>query len=101
MAKKQTELPGTERPSIPQIDDRAAAYRDMRDKRMILQTKESEAKELLLEAMREHEEELEENDDGNPTYVYWDGDTPFAVVHNQRESVSVRKIASPAEGELG
>lgn len=65
MATKQTEIPGTERPKIDEIDDKAEEYRVVRDERMRLSTKESEAKKAMITAMQNH---------GQTTYKYVDSD---------------------------
>ena len=65
MVAKQTEIPGTERPKIDEIDDKAEEYRVVRDERMRLSTKESEAKKAMITAMQNH---------GQTTYKYVDGD---------------------------
>jgi hypothetical protein len=52
--KQQTEIPGTERKTIKEIDAAAEAYIEARDERMELTKREVEAKSLLLEAMQKH-----------------------------------------------
>lgn len=51
---KQTNIPGTERKSIAEIDEAAEAYRDARDERMKLTEEERETHEALLEVMKRH-----------------------------------------------
>lgn len=54
MAKKQTEIPGTEAPSIPAVEEAAEEYRAIRDERMALSEKETSAQAALVAAMTSH-----------------------------------------------
>lgn len=55
---RQTEVPGTETPSIPEIDDAALEYREVRDKRMDLSKKEKAARDHLAGMLEKHGVEL-------------------------------------------
>jgi hypothetical protein len=54
MAKKQLEVPGTERKTNKEIDDAAEGYVEARDKRMKLGEKEKAAKDSLIAVMKKH-----------------------------------------------
>ena len=51
---KQSEIPGTERPKVKELDDAAESYVDARDKRMKLTEKEKVAKDALIAVMKKH-----------------------------------------------
>lgn len=61
--KRQTQIPGTERASIPEIDEAAEEYRLVRDERMALSTKEAEAKKKLVATMQSHNQSAYRYDD--------------------------------------
>jgi hypothetical protein len=69
---KQLEISGTERKSIPQIDEAAQAYVAARDKRMALTDKEVAAKTNLIQVVLAFEKELEKGPDGVKTYRFDD-----------------------------
>jgi hypothetical protein len=52
MAKKQLNIPGTERKEIPEVEAAAEAYREVRDDRCELSKKEAQKKLELLAVMR-------------------------------------------------
>lgn len=52
--KKQLQIPGTERKSVKEIDDAAAEYVDVRDRRVSLSADEKVAKQALIEVMKKH-----------------------------------------------
>lgn len=66
MAKRQAEIPGTERKTVKELNDCAEAYVDVRDKRMKLTEREGEMKERLVTAMRKHGLEVYRDDDASP-----------------------------------
>lgn len=91
MAQEQTEIPGTERPRIKQIDDAAENYRDHRDKRMKALDKEIEAQVKLQEILHKYEEKLTDRDeDGNPLYILEDGED-CAILMRSEEKAKVKK----------
>lgn len=103
VTKRQAELPGTERPCIPAIDERARAYVDTRDERMRLTKQEVEDKQALSEAMHEHEDDLERDDDEQLVYKFVDGDEELTcVVKRGKESLKVSRapIYDPADDEV-
>ena len=73
-ARKQAEIPGTERDRIPDIEEAALALDDVRYRRMQLQIDEARLELQLRERMQAHDDELEHDDKGRPTYVVLDGE---------------------------
>mgnify|MGYP000482207309 CR=1 FL=1 len=89
--KKQTEIPGTERKGVPEIE---AAADELREARAELKaaTKARDAKAAaLIAAMREHQV---------TKYVFEDGDDETVVDLEQLDKVKVRtrSKAPPAQG---
>lgn len=97
MGAKQAEIPGTERPKIKAIEDAAEAHRDIVEARLKLQEKEEKSAGALQKALHKYEDKLVDRDkDGNPGYVYYDGEQPMiAVLKRSEEKVSVRKFVQP------
>lgn len=60
---KQTALEGMEQERIPDVTDAALVYADIRDRRMDLTKKETEARGKLLEAMHAHKLDSYEDDE--------------------------------------
>lgn len=69
MAKRNLEIPGTERKVIKEIAVAAEAYVEQRDARMRLSEKEKTAKTALIRAMKKHGEEIYRDDDVSPPLV--------------------------------
>ena len=99
MAQKQDEIPGFERPKIKAIEDAADAYREIVKSRLELQEDEEKAADKLQKILHKYEEKLVDRDkDGNPGYVYYDGEQPMiATLKRSEEKVSVRKYTPPKE----
>jgi len=99
MAQKQDEIPGFERPKIKAIEDAATAHRDLVEKRLKLQEKEEATADALQKILHKYEDKLVDRDkDGNPGYVYYDGEQPMiATLKRSEEKVSVRKYTPPKE----
>ena len=87
--KKQTELPitgrGAEALDIPEIDEAAEAYVEVRDRRQALTEKEVAAKDKLLGLMKGHK---------LSKYVF---DGRLVEVVPIDETVKVKKLPSPDE----
>ena len=90
MPKTQTEIPGTERPSIDAIDDAACEYVAKRDERMTLTRDEKAAKAHLLAKMQEHEAELDRDKDGALIYSFYDGERELEARYRKSTDVAVR-----------
>lgn len=93
---KQTELPGTERSSIPAIEIAAEEYVKARDKRMKLTEQEVAAKTKLTEAMQAHEDQLDENPDGDKVYRY---DDECVVLQAGKVNVKVKRVHDETEDD--
>lgn len=93
---KQTELPGTERPTIKEIDKAADHYVSIRDKRMKLTEQEVTAKTNLLQVVLEHERQLSKNDQGELVYRY---DDEIVIVKPGKANVKVKGAHDEEEDE--
>jgi hypothetical protein len=94
MAKKQTEIEGTERKKIASVEDAAKAYREVRNKRQKLSIDEAAAYAKLEAAIVASRDELDTDDEGRPTYVYDvdDCEVPMVVTYEAETKVRVRKM---------
>lgn len=82
MAKKQTEIPGTERTQISDVERAAEAYREAHDERMELSKSEASRKLDLLAAMQAAKIK---------TYRYSSQGVELEVVVDDEPKVKVRK----------
>jgi hypothetical protein len=80
--KKQTEIPGTERAVIADLDVLAAKYVALRDKRAKMQADEKVMKAELTELLKKHELE---------SYAYVDGGVEYVVELDVTEKLTVSK----------
>mgnify|MGYP001564560409 CR=1 FL=1 len=85
--KAQPELPGAERPTNSELDEKIGAMLALDAKLARARDKRTDARALVLEAMREVREKLERDDHGNPTYVYRDGEQEIAVKLSSAEKL--------------
>jgi hypothetical protein len=92
MPKDQAEMAGEgfDQPKIKAIDDAAAEYVDVRNRRMKLTEKETEAKTALIEACQKHAEKLALNKNGDRVYRY----DEEVVVLSEVENVKVKSFES-------
>lgn len=70
MARRQLEITGAERPSVPALDKVIDAYTSILYARMEMQRKELDAKNSVDAAMLKHKREI---------YVRYDGEWKFTV----------------------
>lgn len=96
MAKAQMEIPGTERVSIPDIEDAAEAYVTVRDKRMALTEKEIAARTNLIDVVKGHVKELSPGEGGTLIYKY---DDMVVVLKPGKDHVKVRHDADDSDDE--
>lgn len=82
--KTQTEVPGTERESIEEIDEAAIAYRETRDARMKLTKKEAETLATLAAVLEKH------GIKDPKTYTYEDTDGEMRVVSASPTKIKIR-----------
>jgi hypothetical protein len=86
-AAKQTQIPGTERTSIPEVEEAAVAYRTARDERMAMQENETALQAALVEAMTKH---------GCEVYKYTDDDgEDMKVFVIDSKKAKVKKVKAP------
>jgi hypothetical protein len=90
---KQTQLPGTEEPSFPDIEEAADQYVSIRDKRMVLTTKEVEAKTKLMDVMRAHQKDLSVTADGDACYRF---DNEIVIL-TEKANVKVKNANDDAD----
>lgn len=86
--KTQTEVPGTERESDPELDSAAADVYELTAKRQKAHDREKGARGRLLELMKAKKVK---------TYVYEDGEERYDVEHLETEKVSVKKAKGRSE----
>lgn len=103
-SKKNTELPGFERPTIKAIDAKFAPYLVLRDEHIALTSKLKAAKTAWQDELGAQREELEEDSNGDPVYVYRDGKRQFrlAIEHgDEKVTCSEIKSKSDDDGAIG
>lgn len=85
---KQTEIPGTERPSIPELDEQAEEYVRLRDQ-MQFSVKEfkEKGKTPLIDLMHKFSDKLSKNGDGAIVYVF---DSKEVVLTKTKEVLKVQ-----------
>lgn len=69
MGRRQSEIPGTERKTIKEVEDAAEAYRDARDARMKKSKAEKEKKDALVAVMRKHSVNVYRDDAASPPLI--------------------------------
>jgi hypothetical protein len=79
MARQQTEIAGTERPTVVELDDVIGDWLDAKDAAAEAREAVKKAREAATDAMREHAERLERDGNDNPVYVYRDDYRELAV----------------------
>lgn len=80
--KKQTEIPGAEREVDEELDDAAAAVRDLTAERMSKHEEEKEARAALIALMRSKKKKA---------YLYVDGEERYLVTLEESEKIKVKK----------
>jgi hypothetical protein len=93
MARRQMKIPGTEQETIKEIDSAAEAYIDVRDKRINLTDRESEAKEALIGVMKKHKVEVYRDENAVPPLV--------VTLIPGEDKVKVSRAKEEEEGEEG
>lgn len=91
--RKQLNIPGTERKSVPEVEEAAAAFVEVRDERMGLTRKEKLKKFELLAVMKAHKVKRYKFDDAN-------GEELLVELSEKEPDVTVRKTGE-SEGEVG
>jgi hypothetical protein len=85
---KQTEIPGTERPSIPELDEQAEEYVRLREQMQfaVKQFKEK-GKTPLIDMMHANADKLSKTADGSIIYVF---DSKEVVLSRTKEVLKVQ-----------
>ena len=91
--RKQMQIPGTERKSVPEVEEAAEAYREVRDERCELSRREKQKKQELLAVMKAHKVKKYKYDDEN-------GEELLVSLDEREPEVSVKKTGE-AESEVG
>lgn len=66
---RQTEVPGTERKTVPEVSAAGELYRQKRDTRMAAGVEEKEAEQNLLRMMKKHNLDTYRDDNAVPPFV--------------------------------
>ena len=105
---RQTEIPGTERPKIPEIEEAAELYVQARDRRQAATKAEVKAKQDLAALMHAHRDEIGENEKHELIYHYDDmevrlspKDEALKVKHVKEESPGVITVGAPGDKSEG
>lgn len=98
-AKRQPELEGFERPTIPEVEEAALALARVRYERMRLQVEEGQLATQLLQRMEAHADDLETDDEDRPIYVVVDGEHRIkATLKSTRKVALTRDKVAGDEG---
>lgn len=90
--KRQSELEGFERPSIPEIDSIARRFLDAQNERKQLLERETELKAHLIAVMSDHADSLTATGDGDVVYEFVDGDEVLRCVLRRSDAVKVARV---------
>lgn len=92
-AKRQPEIPGTERKTIPELEEVALAFERARYERMRLQQEESRLGQQMLDRMEAVKDQLE-SDGSGPLYVVIDGEykVTFRLKASRKVSMERSKV---------
>jgi len=93
MTRRQTQIPGTERKSVPEVEEAALGYIEARDERMTHTKREKQKKLELLAVMRAHRVTKYKFDDA-------EGEELMVSLEDKEPDVSVRKTGD-AEAPVG
>jgi len=91
--KRQMQIPGTERKSVPEVEAAAEVYREVRDERCELSRREKQKKLELLAVMKAHKVKRYKYDDDN-------GEEIMVSLDEREPEVNVKKTGE-AEPEIG
>lgn len=81
--KTQTEIPGTEAPSDPHLEELCEGYATLLYRRIELQREEKAAKDTLIQAMTIK---------GVDTYRYYDGDFEFTFAIDTKRNIACKRV---------
>lgn len=99
MSKKQTELEGFKRPSIPELDAVIGEYLDARANHADATERIKEVKAKAMNLMEQHSDSLAKDEDGASHYLYSDGEFRFDSVWRQaqKEEFKVKTLGVEAD----
>lgn len=101
-AKTHGELPGFERPTIKALDAKFGPYLKLRDQHISLTSKLKDAKTMWQDELAAQREELEEDSDGNPVYVYRDGRRTFRLaIESGDEKITCAEVKAKSDDDGG
>lgn len=89
--KKQTEIPGTERETIPELEEIAIQLAEARYRRMELQEEESDLHQQMLDRMEAVKDKITEGPGKVPTYVCIDGENKYVFRLKSLKKVSIER----------
>jgi len=92
MARRQLQIKGTERKSVPEVEEAAEAYREVRDERMELTRKEKLKKFELLAVMKAHKIKKYKYDDDS-------GEELLVELSEKEPDVSVKKTGDVVDDD--
>lgn len=91
--RKQMQIPGTERKQVPEVEQAAESYREVRDERCELSRREKQKKLELLAVMKAHKVKKYKYDDEN-------GEEILISLDEREPEVTVKKTGE-VENEIG
>lgn len=98
MARNQTEIKGTERPTDDALDELIKEHRKHLEARMAAGKKEAAVKLEIDEYMKENRKNFDKDPDGQPCYV-WDGFNYWLEAGD--ESLKFKKRTAENENDAG
>ncbi len=94
----QTYIPGTEPPSIPDLDDAIEIYQDIKGRRCALTAKETEAKQIMVAIAKANAAKIGKDGDGVLKYK---SDHLVLVIAPNNETVSVKPVSDDDNVSVG
>ena len=95
--KKHGELPGLERPTNEQLDEVFSDWLEAKETAKRAKDAAKDALSTATEKMREVAGQLEEDDNGNPCYLYVDGDLEISIALSSSSKI-VSKVVTDGVG---
>lgn len=95
---KQLEIPGAERPSIPDLDDAMEVYQDIKGRRCALTAKETEAKQNMVAIAKANTVQIGKDVNGVLKYK---SDHLVLVIAPKDETVSVKPVSDDDDVSVG
>ena len=94
---RQTEITGTERPSIAEIDEAIEELLAIQKQIAKLKSREQIARGVVDVRILQHKAGLDKNDDGNATYCFVDGAQIRPFVVHEKTWIRIGKAFSEGE----